>query len=230
MIVAPSILAADFARLGDDSERMLAATKDYKTWLHIDVMDGRFVPNLSLGPPVIKALRRHLPDPFFDVHCMVCDPEHWIKPLLNAGANSYTFHWEAVESDLRRGEQIVDAILAHGMQAGLAFKPSTPIDSAIPLLKTGKIGNLLIMTVDPGFGGQPFMESVMPKVSQARQLFPEMNIQVDGGINDKTAEIAARNGASVFVAGSYLFGSNDYRKVATDLINSVERGILARNT
>jgi ribulose-phosphate 3-epimerase len=208
--IAPSILNADFANL----EREIARISDAAQWLHVDVMDGHFVPNLTIGLPVVESLARVSPIPL-DAHLMIEDPTRWAPLYIEAGATSATFHIEAT-TDAR---STIDAIRGAGGRVGCAFKPGTPLDADIVSL----VDMVVIMTVEPGFGGQSFMVDMMAKVSQARTLITgldrEVWIQVDGGISDQTIEMAARAGADVFVAGSAVYRSDDPQAMVRSLRN-----------
>lgn len=202
--ISPSILSADYGNLETELRRITAAGADM---VHIDVMDGHFVPNITLGAPIVKCLR-HATDLPFDVHLMIADPQKYIPDFLKAGADSITFH---TESNGDVGETI-DLILQAGKKAALAVKPATPIETVYPYLD--KISMVLVMTVEPGFGGQSFMADMMPKITAlraecARRGIENMDVQVDGGIAANTIGIAAKAGANVFVSGSALFGSAD---------------------
>lgn len=227
IIVAPSILSSDFARLADESARMEKCGADY---LHVDCMDGHFVPNLTIGPPVVKSLRKHTPL-FLDCHLMVSNPGQWVDELAAAGANGVTFHIESfcetpydkdepahyvgpkTDTEIEGARALAKKIRALGMKAGLALRPRTPISAVKPLLDEGLIDMLLAMTVEPGFGGQKFMESVMEKVAEARKMYPTLAIEVDGGISPKTVAKAVNAGANVLVAGSAIFSAEDAKEV-----------------
>ena len=181
--------------------------------LHIDVMDGHFVPNITLGAPIVKCIRKSSDLPF-DVHLMISDPYKYIPDFVSAGSDIITFHAEA-DSDI---EKTIDLILASGKKAGLSVKPKTPVEAVYPYLD--KLSMVLVMTVEPGFGGQSFMEDMMPKVSAVRSEIDrrglDVDIQVDGGINKDTISIAAKAGANVFVSGNAIFSSDDAEKTIAD--------------
>lgn len=197
--ISPSVLASDFANLETELKKCSDGGAEL---IHLDVMDGHFVPNISIGAPVIAALDKVCDTPF-DVHLMISDPLFYIDDFVKAGADIITFHVEC-ESDI---EKTIDKIVNAGCKAALAVKPNTPIDAVYPYLD--KLSMVLVMTVEPGFGGQSFMESTMPKIKELRAKCPELDIQVDGGINTETIKIAGNAGANVFVAGSAVFKSDD---------------------
>lgn len=199
--VAPSLLAADFSRLGSEIEKVEKAGCDS---LHIDVMDGHFVPNITIGPFIVKAIRKLTRLPL-DAHLMIEHPERFIEPFVEAGANHITVHAEACFGNL--GE-IIEVIHSHAITCGVSLKPQTPLSKIEPHLKD--VDLVLLMTVNPGFGGQAFMSEVLPKIKDLRKSF-ERDIQVDGGINQETSKDAVKAGANVLVAGTYLFGHSDVR-------------------
>lgn len=208
--ISPSILSSDYGNLSSELKRMEACGADM---LHIDVMDGHFVPNITLGAPIVKCIRKSSTLPF-DVHLMISDPYKYIPDFVNAGSDIITFHAEA-DSDI---EKTIDLILASGKKAGLSVKPKTPVEAVYPYLD--KLSMVLVMTVEPGFGGQSFMEDMMPKVSAVRseidRIGLDVDIQVDGGINKDTISIAAKAGANVFVSGNAIFSSDDAEKTIAD--------------
>jgi ribulose-phosphate 3-epimerase len=208
--IAPSILAADFARLADEA----AAVADVADWLHVDVMDAHFVPNLTIGLPVVEALRKHASLPL-DCHLMIEDPDRWAPGYAEAGARNVTIHAEAAVSPVRT----LRAIRAAGARAGLAINPATPVEPYADLL--AEFDMLLLMTVEPGFGGQHFLDLVLPKLRRARELIGGRDssvwLQVDGGVDHETIGRCAEAGADVFVAGSAVFGMTDPAAAVTDL-------------
>lgn len=195
--ISPSILASDYANLQSELERI--STSDL---IHVDVMDGHFVPNISIGAPVTAACKKVCDVPF-DVHLMISNPLDYAEDFAKAGADIICFHSEC-DSDT---EETINKILSLDKKAGLAIKPATPIDEVVKYLD--KLSMVLVMTVEPGFGGQSFMESTMPKVEAIRKINPDIDIEVDGGINAETIKIAAKAGANVFVAGSAVFKSEN---------------------
>jgi ribulose-phosphate 3-epimerase len=200
--ISPSLLASDFARLADEA----ASVEAVADWLHVDVMDGHFVPNLTIGLPVVESLLRHVRLPV-DCHLMIEDPDRWAPSYAEAGARNVTIHAEAASAPVRT----LRAIRAAGARAGLAINPATAVEPYADLLP--ELDMLLLMTIDPGFGGQPFLDIVLPKIRRARELVSARGasvwLQVDGGVTEETIVRCAEAGADVFVAGSAVFGSDD---------------------
>lgn len=205
--ISPSILASDYANLERELAKCKAAGADL---IHIDVMDGHFVPNISIGIPVVAAIKKVCDIPF-DVHLMISDPLRYAEDFAKAGADIICFHAES-DSDI---EETIHKILSLGKKAAIAVKPGTDIDMVLPFLD--KLSMVLVMTVEPGFGGQSFMESTMPKIEKIRAINKEIDIEVDGGINPETIKIAAKAGANVFVAGSAVFNSPDPLQAINEL-------------
>ena len=200
IIISPSILSADFANLECDIKRVEDAGAD---WLHVDVMDGHFVPNITIGVPVVKSIKKVTKLPL-DVHLMIENPEKYIEPFAKAGADILTFHYEAV-NDV---SAIVDLIKSFGIKAGMSIKPKTSPDEILKYLEI--LDLLLVMTVEPGFGGQSFMEDCAEKIPVIKRHAPEnLIIQVDGGINAQTAKICTSYGANSLVAGNYIYKSDN---------------------
>jgi ribulose-phosphate 3-epimerase len=205
-IIGPSILNADLSKLADESRRLIDAGADY---LHLDVMDGHFVPNMTLGHPVIKCLRKNVPKIYFDAHMMVAHPEQWIENMADAGIHQYTFHFESTTSDNIR--DIIRKIKEADMKVGLGIKPMTDIRVIGDYIDD--IDVILIMSVEPGFGGQKFMSNMMEKVQWLRQTYPNFqHIQIDGGVNMTTINDCARAGANMIVSGSALVESQEPKK------------------
>ena len=203
--ISPSILSADFVNL----ERDIRALKDNGAdWVHVDVMDGHFVPNITIGIPVVQAIRK-ITDLPLDVHLMIDRPIRYVEDFVKAGADWLTIHIEADQP--QNTLDALDKIHALGCKAAISLKPKTPAEAAIPYLE--KCDMILVMTVEPGFGGQKFMADMMPKVKQLREWMDDINpdcvIQVDGGVDRNTAQTCKENGAEVLVAGSAYFGSRD---------------------
>ncbi|MEA5012675.1 MAG: ribulose-phosphate 3-epimerase [Angelakisella sp.] len=212
--ISPSVLAADFANLAQEAKAVKDGGADM---LHLDVMDGHFVPNISFGMPVIASIRKAT-DLFLDVHIMISDPQRYAEDLVKAGADLITFHVEA-EGD---PANTISKIKSLGCKVGISLSPATPVEEVLPYV--GQVDLVLVMTVVPGFGGQKFREDMCPKMKaiadEAKRLgHKDLLIQVDGGIDPGTAPVCAAHGANCFVAGSSIFGKADY-KAAMDAIRS----------
>lgn len=202
--IAPSILSADFGNLNAE----IKSVEPYCDRIHVDVMDGHFVPNITLGAPVMKMIKtkRHL-----EAHLMIQRPQDYIKDFVEAGAKTIIVHQEACVHLHRIIHQIKD----YGIKAGVSLNPATSLLTLENVLED--LDHVLLMTVNPGFGGQSFIQSVVPKIIELRELMPNLDIEVDGGITDKTAPIVVEAGANILVAGSYIFGSKDRKKAIASL-------------
>jgi ribulose-phosphate 3-epimerase len=205
--IAPSLLGADYGDLNHHLQQL----ESFSDWFHVDVMDGNFVPNLSIGAMVVDKMITNVP---LDCHLMINNPDKYIEKFAKAGAHSITIHAEA-SKDLKKD---VELIKSFGCLAGVAINPKTPVSKIAKVLQD--LDLVLVMSVEAGFGGQEFMPEVLPKIADIRQAYPELDIQVDGGINDKTAPLAREAGANVFVAGSYILKAK-YPKAAAEKLRQV---------
>jgi ribulose-phosphate 3-epimerase len=208
IFVAPSILSADFSRLASEIHQVEKAGADF---LHVDVMDGHFVPNITIGPVVLKDIRKVTSLPL-DAHLMIENPGKFIAPFVKAGSNMITVHIETVnKEELLKIKKELDA---SGVKLGISLNPPTPLDKIKGVLDI--VDFALVMSVNPGFGGQEFITGAIDKIRELREIFPK-DIAVDGGINDKTAQLVVDAGANILAAGSYIFKSNDYSKAIRSL-------------
>ncbi|SBT48668.1 D-ribulose-5-phosphate 3-epimerase, putative [Plasmodium ovale wallikeri] len=217
-IIAPSVLASNISKLAEETQRMEELGAE---WIHLDVMDMHFVPNLSFGPPVINNLKKYTKEIFFDVHLMVENPEKYVGLLKTS--NQITFHFEALNEDIERCIKLAKEIRNSNLWCGISVKPKTNIEKIVPILDTQIINTVLVMTVEPGFGGQSFMHDMMSKVSFLRKKYPNLNIQVDGGLNIETTEISASHGANIIVAGTSIFNAPDPKFVIDTMRISVQK-------
>ena len=213
MHILPSLLAADFGRLADGILRAEASGADA---LHLDVMDAHFVPNLSFGPDVVALAKRVAPGFYRNVHLMMSRPDLYLEAFAKAGAQTIQVHVEA-DCDLHRE---LRRIREMGLRNAIVFNPETPFERVVPYL--GEVDEALVMTVHPGYGGQKFIDDCLPKIAALRAVRPGLDVMVDGGINAETALRAAKAGANMFVAGSYLFGQADMRAAVADMRGRLE--------
>ncbi|SCV74993.1 BQ2448_8022 [Microbotryum intermedium] len=228
-IISPSVLASDFGDLSNEVRRMMSCGAQ---WVHMDVMDGHFVPNITMGPPVLASVHKTVDNVFMDCHMMVADPARasrcllrphpilWVKDVAEAGGKSYTFHLEAL-AEPEKAHELVELIHSNGMRAAVAISPATP-SSAISDALGNSVDMLLVMTVVPGKGGQKFMPECVPKVAELRTRFPKKDIQVDGGVGPGTIGCCARAGSNVIVAGTALFGANAPKQVIQGFKEAIE--------
>jgi len=212
-IISPSVLASDFGQLTAECKRMI---KGGAQWLHMDVMDGHFVPNISMGAPVLASVSKGVPGIFMDCHMMVSEPEKWVNDIADAGGSLYCFHIEATSDPV----SLLHAIRERRMKAGVAISPDTPTTSISD--EVGELADLLlVMTVYPGRGGQKFMARCVTKVAELRARFPDKDIEVDGGVNPKTIDVCAQAGSNVVVAGTAIFGSDKPEEVIATFKSAV---------
>ncbi|KAI0652141.1 Ribulose-phosphate 3-epimerase [Trametes meyenii] len=213
-IISPSVLASDFGQLTAECERMI---KGGAEWLHMDVMDGHFVPNITMGAPILACVSKGVPGIFMDCHMMVAQPDKWVDDIADAGGSLYCFHLEATSDPLA----VIDHIHERKMKAGVAISPDTP-STAITDDIAHAADMLLVMTVYPGRGGQKFLERCVPKVAELRARFPDKDIEVDGGVGPKTIDVCADAGSNVIVAGTAIFNAPEPEKVISLLKATVD--------
>ena len=208
ILVSPSILSADFANLQRDIKRV----EPYVSWLHIDVMDGHFVPNISIGVPVVKSIRK-ITNLFLDTHLMIENPIKYVDAFSDAGSDLITFHYEATKD---KTIETIEKIKSRNVKAGISIKPKTSVDEIKYYINL--VDLVLVMTVEPGFGGQKFMDDCANKIKEIRKINSDVIIQVDGGINDKTAKICTDLGANSLVAGNYIYSADNIEQAINKLL------------
>lgn len=213
ILVGPSLLSADFSNLQRDIKRVEKAGVNF---LHIDIMDGHFVPNITIGPCVVEKIRK-VTDLDLHIHLMIENPKGYIKPFADAGADIISFHIEAVGYDVKKSKAIIQQIKRCKKRAAIAINPPTPLRKIVPLLK--HVDWILVMTVNPGFGGQKFIESVVPKIKALRNIYSK-DIEVDGGVNSQTAKQVVSAGANILAAGNYIFKAKNIHQAVRSLRNA----------
>ena len=206
-IISPSILSADFANLEADIKKV----EPYVPWLHIDVMDGHFVPNISIGVPVVKSIRK-ITNLFLDTHLMIENPIKYVDAFVDAGSDLITFHFEATKD---KTIETIEKIKSRNVKVGLSIKPKTSVDEIKEYINL--VDMILVMTVEPGFGGQKFMEDCAIKIAEIKKINSKVLVQVDGGINDKTATICKNYGVDSLVAGNYIYSASDIKKAIENI-------------